>query len=89
MVMKSYILWDVTLCSHLKINRRFGGKYCLKLQGGRISQARNQHETNSAWYALRTGFLLVLFIDPEDGGGMFLVKVRWFSTDYTTIYPRK
>jgi hypothetical protein len=31
----------------LKISLCFGGTYCLHLQGGRISQARNQHEAGS------------------------------------------
>jgi hypothetical protein len=39
--MKSSILWDITPCSPLKANRRFGGT-CLHLQGQRISQARKQ-----------------------------------------------
>jgi hypothetical protein len=39
-VMKSFIFWDITPCSLLKVNRRFGGKCHLRLQGRRISQAR-------------------------------------------------
>jgi hypothetical protein len=39
--MKSTIFWDITPCSPLKVNRRFGGT-CLHLQGLRISQARKQ-----------------------------------------------
>jgi hypothetical protein len=31
MVTKSYIFWDITPCSPLKINQRFGGKYRLHL----------------------------------------------------------
>jgi hypothetical protein len=34
-VMKSIIFWDMTLCSPLSFNRRFGGKYRLHLQGRR------------------------------------------------------
>jgi hypothetical protein len=41
------IFWDETPCSSLKVNWRFGGKYYLHLQGWRISQAVNQHETGS------------------------------------------
>jgi hypothetical protein len=33
--------WDITRCSSLKVNRRFGRKYRLHLQGGRISQVWN------------------------------------------------
>jgi hypothetical protein len=39
---KSAILWNMTPCSQLKVNRRFGGTYRLYLQGQIISRARNQ-----------------------------------------------
>jgi hypothetical protein len=42
MFMLSSIFCDITPCSPLKVIRRFGGIFCLSLQG-RISQARNQH----------------------------------------------
>jgi hypothetical protein len=44
-IMKSTIFWDITPCSLLRVNRRFGGTYCLHLQGRRISWARSQHES--------------------------------------------
>jgi hypothetical protein len=47
-VMKSTIFWDMTLCSPLKINRRFGRTYRLHLQGRR-------HKLN----CLPPGFTLV------------------------------
>jgi hypothetical protein len=31
--MKSSIFWDITPCSPLSVNRRFGGTYRLHLQG--------------------------------------------------------
>jgi hypothetical protein len=34
-VMNSIIFWDMTPCSPLSFNRRFGGTYLLKLQGRR------------------------------------------------------
>jgi hypothetical protein len=34
-----------------------------------------------------TGFMLDLFIDPEDGGDIILRNVSWISTDYMTVYP--
>jgi hypothetical protein len=34
----------------------------------------------STWYLLHAGFLLGLFVDPEDGGDMFLGEVDRFST---------
>jgi hypothetical protein len=47
--MKSTIIRDITPCSPLKANRRFGGTYRFHLQGQRISRARNQRE--SRWQA--------------------------------------
>jgi hypothetical protein len=44
--MKSSVFWDITSCSPLKMNRRFGGAFHLHLQG-QISLARNQHEVGS------------------------------------------
>jgi hypothetical protein len=46
-VMYLYIFWDIPPCSHLKVNRRFGGTCWLHLPGRRISQARNQREAGS------------------------------------------
>jgi hypothetical protein len=43
-VVKSSVFWDITLCSPLKVNRRFGGTCHVHLQCWRISQARNQCE---------------------------------------------
>jgi hypothetical protein len=40
--LKSTVLWDITPCSPSKVDRRFGGKYRLHLQGRRIDRARNQ-----------------------------------------------
>jgi hypothetical protein len=37
-VVNSIIFWDITPCSPLDVNRRFGGTYRLKLQVGRISR---------------------------------------------------
>jgi hypothetical protein len=73
---KSTIFWDITPCSLLKVNRRFGETYHLHLQGGKISRARNQRE--SRWQAeicSHAGFLLGSFFGPEDGGDMILRNV--------------
>jgi hypothetical protein len=48
-VMKSTIFQDITPCSPLEVNRRFGEIYRLHLQVWRISQARNQPENR--WQA--------------------------------------
>jgi hypothetical protein len=44
---KSCILWDISLCSTLKVNRRFGGAYCLNIHDRRIGESINQRETGS------------------------------------------
>jgi hypothetical protein len=46
--MKSTIFWDITPCSLLKVNRRFGGTYRIHLKG-RISRGRYHRE--SGWQA--------------------------------------
>jgi hypothetical protein len=53
-VMKSSVFWDIMLYSLLKVNRRFGGTRHLQLQ-------------SSVFYLLHAGFLLDLFVEPEDG----------------------
>jgi hypothetical protein len=55
-VMKSDIVWDITSCSPLKVNRRFGGTYRLYLQGRDINQARNQR-SRSVFHLLSRWFL--------------------------------
>jgi hypothetical protein len=45
--LKSSIFWDITTCSPLKANRRFGGTCRFHLQGRRRCQERNQPEAGS------------------------------------------
>jgi hypothetical protein len=42
--MKCTIFWDITSCSPLKVNWRFGGTYRLHLQGGSKSRTRNRRK---------------------------------------------
>jgi hypothetical protein len=49
-VMKSIIFWDVTPCSLLSCNRRFGRIYRLHLQGRRNNFSKNQQV--SRWQAI-------------------------------------
>jgi hypothetical protein len=44
-VMKSTIFWDITLCTPLEVNRRFGGTYHLYLQLEKMSRARYRRES--------------------------------------------
>jgi hypothetical protein len=46
--MKSSIVWDIMPCSTLKVNRRFGGKCRLHLQGRKISGERNQQQMGAS-----------------------------------------
>jgi hypothetical protein len=48
-VMKSTVFWDITLCSPLKVNRRFGGTYCIHLQCWSISRAK--YKCENRWQA--------------------------------------
>jgi hypothetical protein len=73
MVMKSTIMWEITSCSPLKVNRRFGRTHHLHFQG-RISLL-------SRWYFTR-------LIEPWKWGYIFLRNVGWLSKDYTAFYSR-
>jgi hypothetical protein len=43
--MDSNIIWEVTICSQTEFHRRYGGKYCLHLQGRRYAkQATNMKQ---------------------------------------------
>jgi hypothetical protein len=65
--MNGSIVWDVTSRSPLKVNRHFGGTCCLHLQGGSISQARNQRQAGRASRAVvvnASGWFLACRILP-------------------------
>jgi hypothetical protein len=82
-VMKSIIFWDMTPCSPLSFNRRFGGTSRLHLQG-----RRNRFSKTSKEAGLLAGFAEP-FSSTEDGDDIFLRNVGWNSTDYTASYPRR
>jgi hypothetical protein len=54
-VMKSTIFWDITPCSLLSVNRRFGGTYRLHLQGRRntffrVEEIRSRNHLLACWF---------------------------------------
>jgi hypothetical protein len=57
--MRSSVFWDITPCSPLNVNRRFGRTCRLHLQGRRTSHVRDQHE---AGYSLPPAFMLVSYL---------------------------
>jgi hypothetical protein len=71
--MKSTIFWDITPCSLLKVNRRFGGTYRLHPQIRRISQ--QETSVKAGGEQSQACFLLGSFLDLEYVGDMFLRNV--------------
>jgi hypothetical protein len=71
------LFWDITQCSLLTVNRRFGRTCRLYLQDRALLVT-----------CFRAAFLLSLFFDPEIGG-KFLRNVGGLSTDYTAFYPTR
>jgi hypothetical protein len=59
MLTESTVSWDITACSLLKVNRRFGGTLCIHLQG-RIS--REWYQLVSRWLDLPPALTLVSFL---------------------------
>jgi hypothetical protein len=44
---------------------------------------------SSASYPFHGGFLLGLFLNPEDGSDMFLRNAGWLLSEYMALYPRR
>jgi hypothetical protein len=61
-VMKMSIFFDITTCTQLKVNRRFGGTYLPSLQRRRISQETDMKQIVS----------ISLLFDPKVGDNMLL-----------------
>lgn len=81
-VVKSTVFRDMTLCSPLKVSRRFGGTYYLQLQGRKESQASNWQ---AACFMLDS--LLGIFFELDGGGDVLLRKFCWLSSDHTGLIP--
>jgi hypothetical protein len=73
--METPVFWDITPCSPLKANRIFG-EACLGPK-------------NKPSYVLDASFLFGLFLDPKNGGEMFLLNVGWLSTDYMALWQKR
>jgi hypothetical protein len=66
------MFWDITLCSLVKVNRRFGGTYRSQLQ---------------LCCLLHVCSMLDLPFDPEDGADIFLRSLHCYTQeDRTLIY---
>jgi hypothetical protein len=88
--MKSTIFWDITPCSPLSVNRRFGGTYSLQLQG-----RKNKLRKKPAWKQMASTF----YSPPDFCSGYFstLKMEAIFSSEtsvdtqrtYTALYPRR
>jgi hypothetical protein len=68
MISKISIIWDVTRSILIKLYRRFGGTYSLRIQGRRESQGRIKQQAELC-------FLLSLLFNRENGGSKLLRNV--------------
>jgi hypothetical protein len=67
-------------CSLVEVFRRFGGTYCLQLQG----------QTKHQYYRLVLACYIVgLLFESEVGGTTFLRNVDRFLPEYTAFHPRR
>jgi hypothetical protein len=73
-LLKSSIFWAIKPCSPMKVNRCFGGTFCLHF---RIEEQGKQ-ETSMKQVASRA--VLV-----EGGGDMFFGNICRLSADYTAL----
>jgi hypothetical protein len=75
LILKRCIVYDITLCSILKVNQCFGGKYYLQVHRRRISQGRNQRDAVGKQRKMEAKYS-----SPN---------ASWLSTDCMTLYPRR
>jgi hypothetical protein len=73
--MKSSIFWDMAPCCSLKVNRCFGGKCRLHLQGERISPARKSVKADASRILLLFITIAVRTSDHNRMCCLFLVRI--------------
>jgi hypothetical protein len=61
-VMKSIIFWDMTPCSPLSFNRRFGGTYRLHLQGRRNKFSKKSADKQNTMLAGKPDIYIYKYI---------------------------
>jgi hypothetical protein len=75
-VVRSFILWDETPKSLVRINWRFGETYSLQTK-------------IAACCLYDAGFLLDLLVEPEYRGDIFIRNIDWRSPDYAPLQLKK
>jgi hypothetical protein len=73
MIRKVTIFWDLAPCNQVVVKCRFRGKYCLHLQGRRVSQASNK--------LLAAYFLLITWLTLRLGRGQYVPPKRPWTTN--------
>jgi hypothetical protein len=75
--LKSFLFWDITPYSLVKVSWCFGGIFRHHFQGWRISQARKPRGKQIHLHAtcFQANSLFGLFFDPEDGCDVFLLNI--------------
>jgi hypothetical protein len=76
MQMKMAVLWDITLCSLVKTDRRFRYVYCFYHQGGRFNfyetKRRNRGSSASIMYGYGLDDRAIEVRSPAEEKGFFL-----------------
>jgi hypothetical protein len=80
-VVKSTIFWDITPCSPLNVNRRFGETYRLHFQGRRISWARNQRESPLLWSTYSSTLKMEAICSSETSADIQRTTRRYIPQD--------
>jgi hypothetical protein len=73
----STIFWIVTPRTSVEVH----GRYCFHHQGRKLSQANIwiKFSTRGSFSLFLDGYLIGLFIDPDDGSSYVLPKYMWIS----------